>query len=77
MPGGDADRLCPIKNQSGGIEMSTTAEKSGAAAVRLFRVEFPDQAFDDLRRRVATARGAASPSVHSALAASAAHPLAP
>jgi hypothetical protein len=36
--------------------MSTTAEKSGAAAVRPFQVEFPDEAFDDLRRRVATAR---------------------
>jgi pimeloyl-ACP methyl ester carboxylesterase len=35
--------------------MSITTEKSGAA-IRPFQVEFPDDAVDDLRRRVATAR---------------------
>ncbi len=36
--------------------MSVTTEKSGAAAVRPFRVEVPEGALEDLRRRVAEVR---------------------
>ena len=36
--------------------MSATTEKSGATAVRPFRVEVSDEALDDLRRRIAAAR---------------------
>ncbi|MGZ4223807.1 MAG: epoxide hydrolase family protein, partial [Solirubrobacteraceae bacterium] len=36
--------------------MSVTAETSGAAAIRLFHVDIPDEAFEDLRRRIAATR---------------------
>jgi pimeloyl-ACP methyl ester carboxylesterase len=36
--------------------MSVTAEKSGAETIRPFRVEFPQEALEDLRRRIAAAR---------------------
>jgi pimeloyl-ACP methyl ester carboxylesterase len=36
--------------------MSPTTEKSGAAAVRAFQVEIPDEALEDLRRRIAAVR---------------------
>src|ERR1700755_1197655 len=36
--------------------MSVTSEKPGATTVRPFRVEFPDEALDDLRRRIAATR---------------------
>jgi pimeloyl-ACP methyl ester carboxylesterase len=36
--------------------MSVTAEKSGATALRPFRVDIPDEALEDLRRRVAAVR---------------------
>ena len=34
----------------------TTEQQAGATAIREFRVEFPDEAVDDLRRRIADAR---------------------
>src|SRR5436305_12856220 len=36
--------------------MSVTTETSGATAIRPFQVEFPDEALDDLRRRVTATR---------------------
>ena len=36
--------------------MSATTEQSGARAIRLFRVEVPDAALEDLRRRIASVR---------------------
>ena len=36
--------------------MSVTAETSGAAGIRPFHVDFPDEALEDLRRRVAAVR---------------------
>jgi pimeloyl-ACP methyl ester carboxylesterase len=36
--------------------MSATTEKSGATAIRPFRVDVPDEALQDLRRRIAAAR---------------------
>ena len=36
--------------------MSVTAEKSGAAAIRPFHVDIPDDALEDLRRRIAATR---------------------
>jgi pimeloyl-ACP methyl ester carboxylesterase len=36
--------------------MSVTAEKSGATAIRPFHVEFPNEALEDLRRRIAAMR---------------------
>jgi pimeloyl-ACP methyl ester carboxylesterase len=36
--------------------MSVTAEKSGATALRPFHVDIPDEALEDLRRRLAAAR---------------------
>ena len=34
----------------------TTEGSASAAAIREFRVEFPDEAVDDLRRRIAATR---------------------
>jgi pimeloyl-ACP methyl ester carboxylesterase len=34
----------------------TTGQQAGATAIREFRVEFPDEAIDDLRRRIAATR---------------------
>jgi pimeloyl-ACP methyl ester carboxylesterase len=36
--------------------MSATTEQSGATAIRPFQVEFPDEALQDLRRRIAAVR---------------------
>src|SRR6201994_3452183 len=36
--------------------MSATTDQSGAAAIRSFHVEFPDDALEDLRRRIAAVR---------------------
>jgi pimeloyl-ACP methyl ester carboxylesterase len=36
--------------------MSVTTGKSGAAAIRPFRVDFPEEALEDLRRRIAAVR---------------------
>ena len=36
--------------------MSVTTEKSGAAAIRPFHVDIPDEALEDLRRRIAATR---------------------
>jgi pimeloyl-ACP methyl ester carboxylesterase len=36
--------------------MSVTTDQSGATAIRPFRVEFPDEAIEDLRRRIAAVR---------------------
>ena len=36
--------------------MSVTSEKPGVTTIRPFRVEFPDEALDDLRRRIAATR---------------------
>ncbi len=36
--------------------MSVTTEKSGATAIRPFHVDIPDEAFEDLRRRLAATR---------------------
>src|SRR5580704_1089143 len=36
--------------------MSATTEQSGARAIRSFHVEFPEDALEDLRRRIAAAR---------------------
>ena len=36
--------------------MSATTEQSGATAIRSFHVEFPDEALQDLRRRIAAVR---------------------
>jgi pimeloyl-ACP methyl ester carboxylesterase len=36
--------------------MSATTEKSGATAIRPFHVDIPDEALDDLRRRIAATR---------------------
>jgi pimeloyl-ACP methyl ester carboxylesterase len=36
--------------------MSVTAEKSGAAAIRPFHVDIPDEGLEDLRRRIAATR---------------------
>ena len=36
--------------------MSATAEQSGAAAIRPFHVDIPDEALEDLRRRIAATR---------------------
>src|SRR6201994_1890833 len=36
--------------------MSATTDQSGAAAIRSFHVEFPDDALEDLRRRIAATR---------------------
>src|ERR1700752_157333 len=36
--------------------MSVTTEKSGATAIRPFHVDIPDDALDDLRRRIAATR---------------------
>ena len=36
--------------------MSATSEESGASGVRPFRVEVPDEALEDLRRRIAAVR---------------------
>ena len=36
--------------------MSVTTEKSGASAIRAFRVDIPDEALEDLRRRIAATR---------------------
>jgi pimeloyl-ACP methyl ester carboxylesterase len=36
--------------------MSVTTEKSGAAAIRPFNVDIPDEALEDLRRRIAATR---------------------
>src|ERR1700733_2084843 len=36
--------------------MSATTEQSGAAAIRSFRVAFPADALEDLRRRIAAVR---------------------
>ena len=36
--------------------MSVTTETSGGAAIRSFHVEFPEEALEDLRRRIAAAR---------------------
>ena len=36
--------------------MSATAEKSGATAIRPFHVDFPDEALEDLRCRIAAVR---------------------
>jgi len=36
--------------------MSVTAEQSGSTGIRPFRVEFPDEALEDLRRRIAAVR---------------------
>src|SRR2546430_12447262 len=36
--------------------MSATTEQSGSTPIRSFHVEFPDEALEDLRRRIAAAR---------------------
>ena len=36
--------------------MSTTTEQSGAAAIRPFSVEIPEEALEDLRRRIGAVR---------------------
>ena len=36
--------------------MSASTEQSGAVAIRPFRVDIPDEALEDLRRRIAAAR---------------------
>ena len=36
--------------------MSVTTEKSGAAAIRPFHVDIPDEALEDLHRRIAATR---------------------
>jgi hypothetical protein len=36
--------------------MSASTEQSGAAAIRPFRVEVPEEALEDLRRRTAAVR---------------------
>jgi hypothetical protein len=36
--------------------MSVTTEKSGAPAIRPFQVDIPDEALEDLRRRIAATR---------------------
>jgi hypothetical protein len=36
--------------------MSVTTEQSGAAAIRTFHVDAPDDAVEDLRRRIAAVR---------------------
>ncbi len=36
--------------------MSVTAEKSGVTAIRPFQVDVPDEALEDLRRRIAAVR---------------------
>jgi hypothetical protein len=36
--------------------MSVTAEKSGATAICPFRVDIPDEALEDLHRRIAAVR---------------------
>src|SRR6185436_10065747 len=37
-------------------DMSATTEKSGPTAIRPFHVDIPEDALDDLRRRIAAAR---------------------
>lgn len=36
--------------------MSVTAGQSGATAIRSFHVEFPEEALEDLRRRIEAVR---------------------
>ena len=36
--------------------MSATTGQSDATAIRPFQVDFPDEAFEDLRRRIAAVR---------------------
>ena len=36
--------------------MSATTEQSGATAIRSFHVEFPEDAMEDLRRRISAVR---------------------
>ena len=36
--------------------MSVTPERSGGSAIRAFRVDIPDEALEDLRRRIAATR---------------------
>ena len=41
--------------------MSATTEQSGGTAIRSFQVEFPDEALEDLRQRIAAARWPTKP----------------